>query len=163
MGTLINEYNSLNCVMEVPLDTLMQYDTPETPLQYIEMNLHDLNNWESCCKQDGVQWALDDGRITKRELDTYSSLERIPIVYKFEDINNVSNITNAMARGILEYIPTSDKTKEETENRHNKEFYESLKDLDLRTDEEKALDAAKEKEQMQEEEKPKKKFRGLKL
>lgn len=156
--SMMNEYNTQELKSKVPLEQLLPYNKEETPLQYIEILSRNYEEWDAYCKECNVEWALDDGSISGKEIDGINT----PIVYKSEDIETVNQIVNAIAKSDREYMPLTNMTEQEMDNRKGKEFLDYVHSIDF--------DKLKEKygetdNKPVEEEKDiqKKKSRGMKL
>lgn len=107
--SMLNESNYKDYDRE-PLEKFLKENHS---IETIYVNSYDMSNWNSLCKANGVVWALNDGSYGEEKITGASTSKRIPILYRSEDKGKVQGIVNRLVREMQEYIPVSDKMREE--------------------------------------------------
>lgn len=113
-GQLFNEYNARN--MEHATTAELTQKT-SAPLQLLYVHSHDLQNWNSLAKANGVEWALDDGSVGKFDFTTENIMEKVPILYRAEDMKMVGLIVKRLSNEAQMYTPISKLSQIERDQR----------------------------------------------
>lgn len=110
-----NDYNTRMYENKVSTDELER--SSNQPLQTIHVHLYDINNWNKLCRAGNMVWAINDGSYGDVKINTESTLEKIPVLYRAEDKNTVSLIVDRLAREMRDYVPMSAVTRSERTDR----------------------------------------------
>lgn len=111
---MLNEYNTRNLKSRVSLDELKK--SSKYPLELTYLHLYDMPNWDVLCST-GVPWALNDGTYGQcNPITPKSTSLEIPVLYRYEDMHRVEHFINRLTREMRDYVPMSDKSRQEARN-----------------------------------------------
>ena len=74
------------------------------PLQLIVVDGRDLDNWNSLCEANGIEWALEDGSYFGKSYVSENATT-YPILYRTDDIPTVNKIVARLTQERSEYNP----------------------------------------------------------
>lgn len=102
--TMLNDFNCREYAKNLDLEQLQKKSSTDLNLLFVD--LYDMNNWNSLCETNGIEYAVDDGRFTSI---TAESARQLPILYRVEDRQKIIDIQKRLMDEMHCYVPSTRK------------------------------------------------------